>query len=561
METNFKSNIQKGLIFSLMLTSVTSIAQLKVFQNGSTSIGSTTAPPTGFNLTVAGGNTSFSSNVGIGNTATPNALLDVSVSGVGSTRTAESTLTHYYGSNAYPRWGLGRDYIASGQAAIAFGSGSSAVDIYIGRDGSGNLLFQTNSGSTHNNRMSILSGGQVGIGVGTSLTANTQFDVLYSTGSAFSSGPVYCGHFVNSNIINGTTTPYVYGVYGAANGTESWSTPYHYGVAGSATNAVYCVAVSGVAVGNGGNGRAYGGYFNASGAGTSGTNYGIYAIAGTGGTNYAGYFSGDVYVNGNGTYTGTWAVSDRQFKTKIDVISNPLAILKKLKPQSYYFDTTNAAGINFTGEKQYGFIAQDIQQILPELVRNVNKPADIDADGKTLHPATNHLAVNYNAFIALLTAAMQSQQSKVDSLMSVTNKQDSINKTLQSQINQIVNNCCNSKIGSRTTQGSTNNTQSTGNGDLVTGNNGQATNAILYQNNPNPFSQTTVVKCFVPQSSQNASLLVFDLNGSLKKSFTINDKGTVNITINGNQLVSGMYYYTLLIDGQEIDTKKMILTE
>lgn len=78
---------------------------------------------------------------------------------------------------------------------------------------------------------------------------------------------------------------------------------------------------------------------------------------------------------------------------------------------------------------------------------------------------------------------------------------------------------------------------------------------------PNPFSQTTVVKCFVPQGSQNASLLVFDLNGSLKKSFTINDKGMVNITINGNQLVSGMYYYTLLIDGQEIDTKKMILTE
>ncbi|MHB8261623.1 MAG: hypothetical protein ACYDCN_10890 [Bacteroidia bacterium] len=44
----------------------------------------------------------------------------------------------------------------------------------------------------------------------------------------------------------------------------------------------------------------------------------------------------------------------------------------------------------------------------------------------------------------------------------------------------------------------------------------------------------------MPQSSQNASILVFDLNGSLKKSFAINERGTVNITINGNQLVSGM---------------------
>ncbi|HXB42312.1 MAG TPA: hypothetical protein VNZ49_17365 [Bacteroidia bacterium] len=55
--------------------------------------------------------------------------------------------------------------------------------------------------------------------------------------------------------------------------------------------------------------------------------------------------------------------------------------------------------------------------------------------------------------------------------------------------------------------------------------------------------------------------MIFDLNGSLKKTITIIAKGEVNVTINGKELIAGMYNYSLIVDGQEIDTKKMILTE
>ena len=51
------------------------------------------------------------------------------------------------------------------------------------------------------------------------------------------------------------------------------------------------------------------------------------------------------------------------------------------------------------------------------------------------------------------------------------------------------------------------------------------------------------------------------MNGTLKKTIVLNGKGEVNTTINAKELIAGMYYYTLVIDNTEVDTKKMILTE
>jgi hypothetical protein len=34
-----------------------------------------------------------------------------------------------------------------------------------------------------------------------------------------------------------------------------------------------------------------------------------------------------------------------------------------------------------------------------------------------------------------------------------------------------------------------------------------------------------------------------------------------NITINGSELIAGMYMYSLIVNGQVVDTKRMILTK
>ncbi|HYV94110.1 MAG TPA: tail fiber domain-containing protein [Chitinophagales bacterium] len=83
----------------------------------------------------------------------------------------------------------------------------------------------------------------------------------------------------------------------------------------------------------------------------------------------------------------------------------------------------------------------------------------------------------------------------------------------------------------------------------------------LEQNIPNPFDQTTIIKFYLPQSASSAVVKIYSLDGVELKSFDVNQKGYGEISITGNSLPSGVYAYTLIIDGNDIDTKQMILTK
>ncbi len=48
--------------------------------------------------------------------------------------------------------------------------------------------------------------------------------------------------------------------------------------------------------------------------------------------------------------------------------------------------------------------------------------------------------------------------------------------------------------------------------------------------------------------------------GKLIKAFPINSIGYGQIELNCNDLVSGTYHYSLMVDGKLIDTKSMVLT-
>ena len=47
----------------------------------------------------------------------------------------------------------------------------------------------------------------------------------------------------------------------------------------------------------------------------------------------------------------------------------------------------------------------------------------------------------------------------------------------------------------------------------------------------------------------------------LTPAITVTDKVKQTIAISGNSLEPGMYLYALVIDGMEVDTKRMILTK
>jgi hypothetical protein len=86
---------------------------------------------------------------------------------------------------------------------------------------------------------------------------------------------------------------------------------------------------------------------------------------------------------------------------------------------------------------------------------------------------------------------------------------------------------------------------------------------ILYQNIPNSFSESTEIYYYLTDKVKNSTIIVYDMNGRQIKSYKLSQKGYNKISINGNEFNSGkgVYIYTLITDGQVIDTKRMIFTD
>jgi len=232
-------------------------------------------------------------------------------------------------------------------------------------------------------RLTVTSLGNVGIGTG---------------------APVYKLHVVNA--VAGAETTYSENTYvgnydGVGVYSRSVNNPYWgYGVQGSGGY----MGVNGYGDGTTSINTVYGVYGAAT--GTAGTRTGVYGTALGGATNYG------VYCNGNGVYTGTWALlSDQKFKTNLVSVSGALALVNQLNPVSYNLKKDEYPQMNFPSGTQYGFVAQELEKVIPILVENGTHP------GATKEDADVTLkSVNYIGMIPILTKAIQEQQLQIEAL-------------------------------------------------------------------------------------------------------------------------------------------------
>jgi hypothetical protein len=84
---------------------------------------------------------------------------------------------------------------------------------------------------------------------------------------------------------------------------------------------------------------------------------------------------------------------------------------------------------------------------------------------------------------------------------------------------------------------------------------------VLRQNYPNPFNPVTRISYSLP-NREHVSLKVYDMLGH-EVATVVNEEqtaGTHEVTFNGINLASGVYYYRLL-SGSYVDTKKFILVK
>lgn len=321
-------------------------------------------------------------------------------------------------------------------------------------------------------------------------------------------------------------------------------------VACSSTNHTN-IGVYGYGTGDG-NTKNYGGYFEGlSNAVAATTNYGVYAKA-TGGvnnygiyavatgtqsvTNCAGYFSGDAHSS-----TGFYGPSDETLKQNIQPFTNGLSILAQLNPKSFEFRTSEYPQMNLPENTSYGLIAQELQSVIPSLVDSFVHPVELDSNGIQLSPEVSFIGVNYAGLVPFLIAAIKEQQLQIQDL------------------NNRITSCCGPGIQEFQVPDNGNNQPSTINHQQL------ASVArdlpVLSQNQPNPFSEKTLIRFYIPKSTKDAAIKVFDNTGSVYRLFSITGEGPGTIELEANSLAAGNYYYSLLIGGNVIDTKTMVITK
>ncbi|MBN2778498.1 MAG: T9SS type A sorting domain-containing protein, partial [Bacteroidales bacterium] len=85
--------------------------------------------------------------------------------------------------------------------------------------------------------------------------------------------------------------------------------------------------------------------------------------------------------------------------------------------------------------------------------------------------------------------------------------------------------------------------------------------AILYQNVPNPWGETTTIEYYLPFKTDRARIEIRNAEGKLVNEIALTSQGKGHIIIGAGAYSEGMYFYTLIVDDQMIDTKRFVLTQ
>jgi flagellar biosynthesis chaperone FliJ len=87
----------------------------------------------------------------------------------------------------------------------------------------------------------------------------------------------------------------------------------------------------------------------------------------------------------------------------------------QLEPKEYEYKRDEYPGMHFSQGKQFGFIAQDMEKVFPEL--STNKKKILDPTQKSPDKVVSgYYTVNYIGLIPVLVKAIQEQQQHIEQL-------------------------------------------------------------------------------------------------------------------------------------------------
>ena len=83
----------------------------------------------------------------------------------------------------------------------------------------------------------------------------------------------------------------------------------------------------------------------------------------------------------------------------------------------------------------------------------------------------------------------------------------------------------------------------------------------LFQNRPNPFRESTEIHFYLPSTVEQATLVVFNLEGKEIARFGNLDRGYGNVVLEAGALQPGNYVYRLIADNEVVDSKTLVLSK
>lgn len=476
---------------------------------------------------------------------------------------------------------------ASGLASTAFGDGSTA---------SGGASFAAGNGNTATGSSSVAMGNSNIASTGTSVALGDHNTVLgeksFATGST---------NNINTGVTNGIALGFINTVSGdlgfAAGSGNTASGASSVAIGNSNTSSgsrsftlgESCTATTDNTLATGYNTSADGDHSTAMGNWVSTYGYtgsfiiGDYCNRGPTPTRcwadnqmMARFAGGYVFFSDcNGTMTsigagqsGWTSTSDRNKKENFKNLDGEKVLRSISNMQVQEWSYKGRPDIRYIGT-----MAQDFHKEFPLLGKDSLGINQIDADGVALAgiQALIKRSCKQDSAIQSLTLKVQ-QGTDVQALKDALKQKDNeLNQTrqqlndLQEQLNQVkayLGTLCTMPCNGATGNNNLSAPEQTNPQKATLTDTKAILEPILYQNQPNPFNENTVIRYFLPDNKSSAQLIVTDVKGSKQYlNLKLENYGNSQVAIEAGELSAGTYLYSLVVNGTIIDTKQMILVK
>lgn len=183
-------------------------------------------------------------------------------------------------------------------------------------------------------------------------------------------------------------------------------------------------------------------------------------------------------------------------------------------------------------ERQIGLNPVEVEKVNPNWVVR-------SEDGE-------HVGLNYQQFVVLAIKSVQEQQAVIDAQEEELALLEAEEAAFEERLARLE-----AKLTGNTTPNDVNLPQT----EIASTPTGLPQ---MKQNVPNPFREKTTIRFSIPESAVRAELHLSDQNGITVRKFSLS-KGQSQQEILASGLANGTYFYSLLVDGELVETRQLVI--